>query len=351
MSTTKKVLLMILIGIIYFVFDTMLQAGVFKSVTNNFYGEELAVYHGVFGPEDMEWDRDNNQIFISSLDRRSQRAGKPQDTDGIYLIHPNVENDKPILLKTSLKGGFHPHGISLFKLDGKTYLYAINHNKGNNTVELFQFKDNFLDHLETYKGEEMFSPNDVVGDEIGKFYVTNDHGNRTDFWKKIEDYLRMPYSYVLYYDGAEFSKAHQGMVYANGVQFSNDGSKLYASHTTGHEVFVLDRNIKTGMLIVKETIKINSGLDNIDVDENDHIWVTGHPKVFDFLAHFTNSSYLSASEIYEITLVGKEYKVSKVYENDGSQISAASVVVAKNDTLFVGCVFDDNIVKLHSEKP
>jgi arylesterase/paraoxonase len=126
---------------------------------------------------------------------------------------------------------------------------------------------------------------------------------------------------------------------------------LYASHTTGHELFVLDRNIKTGGLILKKTIKINSGLDNIDVDENDHIWVTGHPKVFDFLAHFKDSNHFSASELYEITLVNDEYKVSKFYENDGSQISAASVVVAKNDTLFVGCVFDDKVVKLHRKKP
>ena len=351
MSTTKKVLLMILVGVIYFAFDTMLQGGVFKSVKNHFYGKELAIYSGVFGPEDMEWDRANDLLFISSLDRRSQRAGNPKPTDGIYLLHPNKEGDQPTILKTDLKSGFHPHGISLFKKDGKTYLYAINHNEGENTVELFEYLNGTLNHVETYKGSEMFSPNDVVGDEIGKFYVTNDHGNRTDFWKTVEDYLRMPYSYVLYYDGTEFSKAHQGMVYANGVQFSNDGSKLYASHTTGHEIFVLERNIKTGMLIHKETITINSGLDNIDVDENDHIWVTGHPKIFDFLAHFKDPSHYSASELFEITLVGDEYQVSKFYENDGSQISAASVVVAKNDTLFVGCVFDDNIVKLHREKP
>jgi len=345
MSTTKKVLLMILIGIIYFVFDTLLQAGYFKSVDNSFKGVEIERYSGIFGPEDMEWDRERNLIYISATDRRSVNKGE-KAVGGIFLLHSNDKNAQPLIMKTDLATEFYPHGISVFRVETKTYLYTVNHTSKSNTVELFEIIGDFLKHKETYEGKLMTSPNDVVGDEVGKFYVTNDHGNTSEKGIIAENYLRMPYSYLLYYNGEEFIKAHKGMVYANGVQLSNDGTKLYTSHTTGHEVFVLDRKKSNGLLILKHTIDFGSGLDNIDVDENDVVWVAAHPKLFDFIAHAKDASVKSPSQFFRMDLVDKKYEVTKVYENDGSQISGSSVVVVKNDTAFVGCVFDDTILKL-----
>ena len=65
MTTSRKVGGMILIIIIYFVFDTLLQAGFFKSISNEFNGTEVQVYRGIWGGEDIEWDRANNLIYIS----------------------------------------------------------------------------------------------------------------------------------------------------------------------------------------------------------------------------------------------------------------------------------------------
>lgn len=346
MSTSKKVMLMILIGIIYFVFDTMLQAGVFKSINNYFEGEVIEKYQGIWGPEDLEWDRENNLLFISSTNRWALNAGEPDKKDGIYVLATDVENANPLLLMSDIQGEFHPQGISLFKENNTYYLYVVNRFKNSSSVELFEFKGDFLQHIETYTDDKMFSPNDVTGDQIGKFYVTNDHGNKTDYLRTIEEYLRMPYSYLLYYDGKEFKKVHEGMVYANGVNLSNDGSQLYVTHTTGHEVFVLDRNINTGGLILKETINIGSGVDNIDVDENDVIWVAAHPKLFDFVAHVKDKSKITPSQLFSIHKKDGEYTVTKVYENDGTQLSGGSIITVNNDTAFVGCVFEDNILKL-----
>ena len=345
MSTAKKVIFMILIGIIYFGFDTFIQAGSFKSIKNQFNGDEIKRFTTIAGPEDLDWDRSKNVLYISSTDRRSVLAGE-QASGGIYLLQTDDSNSEPILMETDFESEFHPHGISFFTVDDKSYLYVVNHGFNKNTVELFEIIGPFLSHQETYSGKLMTSPNDVVGDEIGKFYVTNDHGNTSANGKMVEDYLRMPYSYLLYYDGTDFKKAHKGMVYANGVQLSNDGTKLYTSHTTGHEIFVLDRKKSNGMLVLKHTIDFGTGLDNIDVDENDVVWVAAHPKLLDFVAHSKDESLISPSQFFRMDLIDEKYQLKKVYENDGTQISGSSVVVVKNDTAFIGCVFDNTMLKL-----
>ena len=136
------------------------------------------------------------------------------------------------------------------------------------------------------------------------------------------------------------------MVYANGVNLSNDGNTLYVSHSTGHEIFVLDRDRATGNLKLQETLDLDTGVDNIDVDENDVIWVAAHPKLLQFVTHANDSTEISPSQFFKIEQIDGKYKVKKLYENDGTQISASSVVVVKNNTAFVGNVFQDKILKL-----
>tara|TARA_R110002050_G_scaffold109799_4_gene221550 strand:+ start:55636 stop:56685 length:1050 start_codon:yes stop_codon:yes gene_type:complete len=346
MTTTKKVLGMILIGIIYFVFDTLLQAGYFKTIENTTGQTALKVYTQMTGTEDLEWDRPQNKLYISATDRRSYNLGEPNSQDGVYLLPTDKKGATPVKMRTDFEGDFHPHGMSLFYSDSLPYLYVVNHTFERSSVELFKIENEFLSHLQTFTGVLLSSPNDVVGDEIGKFYVTNDHGNTSAYGRAVEDYLRMPYSFVLYYDGVEFKKAHEGMVYANGVQLSNDGTQLYASHTTGHEIFILDRKKNTGALTLKKTIDLGTGLDNIDVDENNVIWVAAHAKIFDFLGHSKDSAVKSPSQFFRINEQNGKFNVTKVYENDGNQISGSSVVVVKNDTAFVGCVFDPMLLEL-----
>jgi arylesterase/paraoxonase len=346
MSTSRKVGGMILIAVIYFVFDTLLQAGFFKSISNEFNGSEIHMYENVWGGEDIEWDRTNNLIYISATDRWQEKTGAYGEKDGIYVLVSNSNSSVPVIMKTDFSGDFHPHGISLFNVQGEKYLYAVNHSKESNTVELFKIDSNFLTHIESYSDKLMTSPNDVVGDEIGKFYVTNDHGNTSENGRTVEEYLRMPYSYLLYYNGTKFSKAHKGLVYANGVQLSNDGSILYVSHTIGHEIFVLERRKSNGLLIVKDKIDLGTGVDNIDVDENGVLWVASHPKLLDFTAYANDSTKISPSEVFKIEEVEKKFEVTKIYENDGSQLSGSSIAVAHNDTIFIGSVFGNQVLKL-----
>ncbi len=70
----------------------------------------------------------------------------PRDT---YSSKDSLDGS-PFLSKLEMVGFpsgevFHPHGISLLKTaEGDRYLFAVNHRKGGDYVEVFQYKDNKL---------------------------------------------------------------------------------------------------------------------------------------------------------------------------------------------------------------
>lgn len=343
MTTSKKVIGMIAVALVYFIFDSLLQAGFFYTIAHVGFNDTELI-RGVFGPEDMEWDRENNVIYVSSTNRRSMYLNTFDKEDGIFVLNPITS--EIIRLRVQFDGEFHPLGISLFTQEGKQYLYAVNRSPKSKSVELFEVLDSVLIHKHTYINDLLYSPNDVVGDEVGKFYVTNDHGNRSVNGQLVENYLRMPYSYVVYYNGVKYKKVLQGLVYANGIQMSNNGKKLYVTHTVGHELIVLDRDLKTGNLREQKKVTIPSGLDNIDVDLEGNIWIAAHPKLLKFGSHKASSESYSPSQVFKVEVTDKKYEVHKMYENKGEQISGSSVAVSDGSHVFIGCVFDDKILKV-----
>jgi arylesterase / paraoxonase len=164
--------------------------------------------------------------------------------------------------------------------------------------------------------------------------------------RMAEDYLRIPRSYLLYFDGSQFSKSYEGLNYGNGVNISNDGSKLYLTHTTGRELLTFKRNQETGGLQLLDTLNLKSGLDNIHVDEDDNLWIASHPKMLKFIGHAKDSSKKSPSQVFKLSPNGSSYKVEEIYLNNGEQLSASSVAVRYKDDLFIGVVFESKVLQL-----
>lgn len=340
----KKFIVILLLAIIYFTGSTLIDAGTFKVVESKFDGKVLRIYNNMAGPEDLDVDEENGLIFISSSDRRLIKEGKESPNDGIYLLPLDVAAE-PSKLPTTLEGPFHPHGISFFKKEDKSYLLAVNHTQKGDFVEAFQFENQQLKHLATYEDPMMCCPNDLVAVDKDKFYVTNDHGNKEGAWRVLEDYLKIPSSYLLYHDGHMFSKAYEELNYANGVDVSNDGRKLYLTHTTGRELLTFDRNPESGFLEIRNTLKLGTGVDNINVDKDGNIWVAAHPKLFSFVEHANNAKKKSPSQIIKITPHGQDaFGVDEIYTNNGEEISGSSAVVSYNGQIFVGTVFENKLL-------
>lgn len=336
---------MLLIGVLYFAFDTLLQAGFFKSIQNKTPGSVEQVYRGTWGPEDMDVDYDQGIVYISSANRWKKLAGKESMDDGIYNMKPN-SNLGPKKMAVIGLDHIQPHGISFFRQDSFSYLFVVNHYDGKHTVELLRINGDTLNHQKTFKNELMHAPNDVTARSVSEFYVSNDHGNSSETGKRVEEYLRMPYSYVLHYKDGKFKKVLEGLVYANGVNYSSDGNQLYVTQTIGHELQICDIDKKNGFLKVQETISIPSGLDNIHVDETGNMWIGSHPKLFDFSGQVKDSSKVSPSQVFMVSQHEKEWRYELILEDDGDIISASTVAVTMDNSLYVGGWGQDKVIKM-----
>ncbi|MFY0653396.1 MAG: SMP-30/gluconolactonase/LRE family protein [Cyclobacteriaceae bacterium] len=342
---SKKVLIILLLGVIYFTGSTLNDAGTFKSVKDDFNGEVVTIYEQMAGTEDLDIDRESGLLFISSSDRWTIRSGGEASGDGIYTLQLD-SGLAPKKLITDFNQPLHPHGISFFKQDGESFLYIINHIESGSSVELFKYTDSQLKHQNSFSDEMMCCPNDLVGVDIETFYVTNDHGNESGIMRTLEDYLKIPSSYLLYYDGKSFAKAYEDLNYANGVALSIDGKHLYLTHTTGRELLSFNRNSETGFLEIESSLNLGTGVDNISVDDKGEIWIGAHPKLFSFVEHSGDPSKKSPSEILRITHHGPtSFGVERVYSNSGNQISGSSVAVRYKDELFVGAVFESKLLR------
>jgi arylesterase / paraoxonase len=346
----KRKLLKISLGAIVsiltlFIINTLYSAGVFKIITPHLEGTVKTIYTTIPGTEDMDIDYQKGLLFISSTDRWKQLRGESAE-GGIYTLQLD-SGLYPKKLVTTYKGVFRPHGISFLSKDSIDYLFVVNHNEEGNFVELFKVKGDTLFHQKSFSDPTMCCPNDVVGIDSNKFYVTNDHGTKKGKMRMVEDYLRIPWSYLLYYTGTQFTKAYEGLTYGNGVNVSNDGSKLYLTHTTGRELLTFNRNKETGELQLLDKLNLQSGLDNIHVDDEDNLWIASHPKMLKFIGHAKDSVNKSPSQVFKLTpqAAKSAYEVEEIYLDNGEQLSGSSVAVRYKNDLFIGVVFENKLLR------
>jgi len=337
-------------AVVYAVGSTLNVAGSFKSIDPHQSGTTEFVYRGIYGPEDMDLNEQTGKLYISSSDRWSNQKGINTD-DGIWVMDLDSAAS-PHRMPTRYAGEFHPHGISFLRDDTLQYLFVVNHNPSGNFVERFLIRHDSLIHQRSYSDPMMCCPNDVVGVAPDYFYVTNDHGNAKGFKRTLEDYARLPYSSLLYFDGTQFLTAQEGLRYCNGVNVSADGKKLYLATTTGRDLMTFDRDPTSGMLSLVNTTSMKSGIDNIDVDSDGNLWVAGHPKLFAFVAHAKDSTKKSPSQVFRlIPNPDNSYSVTEVFLDDGSQISGSSVAVHYKNYLYVGGVFQPRILRIKLAQP
>ena len=334
----------LIVALLYLVGNTLYTAGSFKSIHPHTEGTILEVYGNTPGPEDMTMDQESGLLFISSCDRRKLLNGLDSD-DGIYVLSPDSPLP-PRKVATTYKGEFHPHGISFLK--GETAsLFVVNHNKAGNFIEIFEYRVDTLFHLRSITDESMCCPNDVVAVAKDKFYVTNDHGTRQGLKRTMEDYLRLPFSYLLYFDGQRFSKVYGGLRYGNGVNISHDGALLYLSTTTGQNLLTFNRNLETGVLTLKNKTPLKTGLDNIDVDSEGNLWIAAHPKLLAFVSHSKDPAKVSPSQVLKLVPDNSGgYTVEEMFVDEGINLSGSSIAVHYKNNLFVGAVFESKILRI-----
>ena len=318
--------------------------GYFNEVKPQFAGTCTKV-EGAVGVEDVEIDRANGTVFLSSQDRRPGADGAFK-SGAIYeasLTNPSA----PVRALANNIAVFHPHGISLYTdAAGHQTLAVINHpQQGQSEIILFDVSrapgiETTLSVRRTVKDPLLHHVNDITLVSHEAFYATNDHGSETKLGEQLENWLLLPRANVVYYDGSAARVAAGGLVFANGINRNADATEIYVTETTGRTLSTFRRDPLTGALAHIHSLAIPLGLDNIDVDAEGNLWIGGHPNLLAFLAHAQDAKKLSPSAVVKVKPEGDATTYETIYVNAGEELSGSSVGAAAGGRLIVGAVFD-----------
>jgi arylesterase/paraoxonase len=338
----KKLLLPLLIIVILiggFILYTFSSTGYFREVNNTETYDVIAEIP-VKGAEDFTISYEDRFMIISQDDRAGRRDGSASQGH-LYYLSLDSGDFKPKKLTADYELLFYPHGISLLKLDSAHYqILVVNHARGQ-TIEKFELFGDSLVYMATFKDESMISPNDVIALDKESFYFTNDHGY-TSYWGRLaENYLGLSVSNVIFYDG-KYKKVASGISYANGINISKDRKQVLVASPRSFKLKYYDI-LEDGGLAHDRDLSVNTGIDNIELDENGDLWMGAHPNLLGFAAYAAGKKEIAPSEVIKVT---NGEVVESLYENDGVFVSASSVAAPYKDLLFIGTVMDDRLVVL-----
>lgn len=304
------------------------------------------------GPEDLEIDEVLRVAFISATPRRQSGALGDLywlDLDDLDAVPVLIPRDGPELA---------PHGLSLIRVDGELYLQVINHaDPDGSTVEQFQYipaqaGDNrrsreigSLKHLATVSGPELFSPNDLAAVDAARFYVTNDHGGRHPLLRSVEHLLGFRLGDVQYFDGERFHTVATRQGFANGILLTRGGGRVLVAETVAGTVTSYLRDPPTGLLTAESYMRFDTGPDNLTQAADGSIWMVGHPRLLDFMAHARDPNRLSPTEVYRIDFYGRTADFGAVMVDDGSLLSGGSTAAVRGRLMWVGNVFDPYLLR------
>jgi len=325
----------------------MYDSGTFKTINPHYEGDCIPIYE-IMGPEDITIL--NNGIALISSDNRRKTLEGESEQGGIYSYNLNQTSPNLVLLTNNINFEFHPHGISVYEKDnGEIKIMVINHRTNENTIEVFDFLENKLLFIKTIRDDLLNSPNDLILINENEFYITNDHGSASNNKKMIEDYLQLSKANVLYYDGNQFTVSASKLSYANGIALDKDKAYLFVAETIAKRISLYKRNVSNELIYVK-SIYLNTGVDNIELDQNGNLWIGSHPKMLNFIQHAKNSNNNSPSQVIKISSNQyEEYISEEIYLDDGNMISGSSSAAVYKNIMLIGAVFEDHFLHCNFE--
>jgi len=314
-------------------YATLNSFNYFDDVEHSFAGQCTPVA-GIAGPEDIQIDNARARVYISSLDRRADDA---RGAIHMFDISDPLGAEGWRDLTMGAPADFKPLGLDYYEDGDVRRLFVVN--EANNGVEMFDIGDDgALVHIETFTERRLTSPNNVVAVGRRSFYVTNDvRPGRNTRVADIHFLTRQASGEVLYTNGTSWRVAADGLRFANGVEASADGARIYVAETAGGAVRIYDRNAQTGALTLAKIIQLSAAPDNITIDDAGALWIAALPKPLSVPEHGENPDKPAPSEIIRIDVDGDQ---QTIYRDDGGELSAATTAARLGQTLIIGAFYE-----------
>ena len=343
-SLKKGILISILVLPVLFIINIFLSTGFFRTIENKFDGEILKKVN-LKGAEDIAINKIDSFAIISSTARKSFPKTE-QEIGGLYFLDLKNKNYDPIHLTANFERPFAPHGISIFRKDSINIIAAINHTIEGEFIEFFELIGSKLTHKKTLEHELIYSPNDIVLLDENRFYFTNDHKYKDGIKRLAEDYLGLAMSNVIYFDGMNFVEVANKIVYANGINIDSKRDLVFVASVRGFLVKVYQKNEDNSLTFV-ENIYCNTGVDNIEFDSKNNLWIGAHPSLLHFNFYANGNKKTAPSEIIKINYIEKgNYLIEQVYMGKGNAMSGSTVAAPFGDLIFTGNVMDEHFLIL-----
>jgi len=323
----------------------------------------------IIGAEDIVIHPKTGIAYISAVDRRKTMRGVYDSGAGIYAFDMNSpfqkKPEKLKLVNWQEDQEFNPHGIGLMTTEvaeNRDFLYVVSHRSTGDVVEIFMLKAGALHWFDTISHPLLHNLNDVVPFGLRQFYATNDHAY---FHGKplaqlfIEDFIPICGANVVLFDGPNnrVERVIDGLCFANGVTISPNKKWVYVSESLTGNLVVAKRAANSTVSIVLR-IPTETGVDNIDItpEKPNEILIGSHPNLIAFLKHAIFGG-TAPSEVIKVTIQTDDpakqavitpetkFKVEAVYRSDGTDLSASSVAARFKNSVLIGPVFDDHILR------
>lgn len=318
-------------------------AGEFRPLAPHFQGSCVQV-KGILGAEDITIHPGSAVAYISAYDRRGVMAGEPGQ-GAIYAYDLRRRVPHLVNLTPAAAADFRPHGISLHVAkEGPDLLFVVNHAGGRHSIEIYAIGPGKLTHRETLHSDLLVSPNDLVAVDAERFYVTNDHGSAPGFMRTLEEYLRLSRSNVVYYDGTTFRQAASGIQFANGINMSETGDRIYVNALIGMTLNIYERNKASGALRLQKKIRLGTAGDNIERDSDGRLWIGAHPRLLTLTRHQQDPGLPAPSQVIRVSPDGDDAEVEEIFLDLGHRLSAASVAAVHGDRLLIGPIWDSRFL-------
>jgi len=344
MRILKGILPLLIILLLIFVGHVLTSTGYFRTITPKFDGKILKKI-AIPGAEDITVSLVDSFALVSSTKRMIYPPSE-EETGGLYFIDLKKDDLEPILLTGDFKGSFAPHGISIWKKDSTYQVMAISHTNGGHSIEVFELDGQVCTHIKTLTDPSMIRPNDLVIVGENQFYYTNDHKYTEGIGRLLEDYAGLALSNVIYFDGTTYREVDSGIAYANGINYDSKANILYVASPRHFLVKVYNVN-DDGSLSFIEDIPCETGVDNIEFDQDGALWIGSHPNLLRFSAYAKGKKKTAPSEIIKINYQAKgDYSIEQIYVEDGTEMSASTVAATFGDLILMGNVMDAHFLVL-----
>ena len=341
------VLLVVILLLAIVVLEFLRHLGQFREVAPHFAGTCKAVPLAG-SAEDIQVDRSSATAYLSVLDWRAVHEGK--DVTGT-IVKVDL-NSAHMTRTTAISGepeGFRPHGLSLYTdADGGQRLFVINHAAGKpHTVEIFErAKDGTFAHSETITNPWLVDPNALVAVGPRQFYLVNTFGSPPGVRRAIEFAFRMASASIVYFDGETMREVGEPVALGTGIAASADGGRVYVSEANAHRLRVYSRDSASGDLELFQNVNIYNAGDNLSIAEDGAIWVAAHPRPIQLIRNLRDPKELSPTQVIRIAADPQtEDRITEIYMNDGSELSAGSVAAVLEKRMFLGSLTEHKMME------